>query len=139
MAAQGTLNEAFAEIGFNQNAANILTDLAQESMKLDKLQHYNNKQVKLVYASLPKPGGLIAGVPMVGADPNAPVPMLINGGVYVSTDAEMNLTSACYMSCHLMPTYQISLAEDLTENCVVQYITYQNAEIAYKNPEDKYS
>ena len=137
MAAPGTLNEAFVEIGFNQNAANILTDPAQEGMTLEKLQRYNDKRVKLVCASLRKPGGLIAGVPVARADPNAPVPMLINPGVYVSTDAEMNLASACYMARHFTRTSRILLAEDLTENRVVQYATYQEAEIAYKDPEDK--
>ena len=137
MAAPGTLNQAFVEIGFNQNAANILTDPAQESMTLDKLQRYNEKRVKLVCASLRKPGGLIAGAPAPGADPNAPVPMLINPGVYVSTDAEMNLASACYMARHMTRTSRTLVAEDLTEDRVVRYATYQEAEIAYKDPDDK--
>jgi hypothetical protein len=82
-------------MGFSNEAAAILTDATKENLEVHTLQYLDDKGIKILCASLRKPGGTTAGVAPAGG---GAVPQVPNPGVYVSTRAEINIAAACYMA-----------------------------------------
>jgi hypothetical protein len=126
------LNAAFVRLGFSIAAATTLAEEEKEAVTIDLLQYFDDKGVKTLCATLRKPGGTIDGVAPVGG---GEVPQIPNPGVYVSTRAEMNLLSACYMARHYQRTTRTLIASDLTQNKMHRYAQYKEAEDAYKEPD----
>jgi hypothetical protein len=78
MAATVTLNAAFVRMGFSNKAAAILTDATKENLEIGTLQYFDDKGIKILCASLRKPGGTTAGVaPTAGVA----IPQIPNPGV----------------------------------------------------------
>jgi hypothetical protein len=128
MAAPVDLNMVYVRLGFNVEAAAILADPQRENLELSSLHLFNDKEVKVLCATLRKPGGTVAA-----AAGGAVVP---NPGVYVTTRAEMNLTAACYMARHYARTTRTLTPADLTVERVQRYAQYRQAEEAYKEPDE---
>jgi hypothetical protein len=57
MAATVALNAAFVRMGFSNEAAAILTDATKENLEIGTLQYFDDKGIKILCASLRKPGG----------------------------------------------------------------------------------
>ena len=131
MAATVALTAAFVRMGFSNEGATILTEATKENLTIDTLQYLDDKGIKVLCASLRKPGGTIAGVaPAVGAV----VPQIPNPGVYVSTRAEINLTTVCYIARHYARASRTLEARDLTLPAIGTFAQYKEAEDAYKEP-----
>jgi hypothetical protein len=128
MAVQVDLNTVYVRLGFNAEAAAILADPQRENLELSSLHLFNDKEVKVLCATLRKPGGTAAA-----AAGGAIVP---NPGVYVTTRAEMNLTAACYMARHYARITRTLTPADLTVERVQRYAHYRQAEEAYKEPDE---
>jgi len=134
-AAPATLNAAMLLMGFQVQAADHLTDATKESMTMESLIFYDEKAIKSLCTSLRKPGGLVNGLPTA-----AGVATLIpDAGVYVSTRAEFNLATACYMARHYERTSRTLLATALTAANTARFAKFRTAEEAYKEPSDKMS
>ena len=106
MAAPVALNAAFVRMGFSAEAATTLADENKENLTLESLQFLDDKGIKILCASLRKPGGTIEGLALVGG---GVAPRIPNPGVYVSTTAEMNMASVCYMARHFAQTDTICI------------------------------
>jgi hypothetical protein len=131
MAAIVALNAAFVRMGFSNEAATILTDSTKENLEIDTLQYLDDKGIKILCASLRKPGGTTPGVaPTAGAA----VPQIPNPGVYVSTRAEINMAAACYIARHYARTSRTLEAATLTLAAINTFAQYKEAEEAYKEP-----
>jgi hypothetical protein len=131
MAATVALNAAFMRMGFSNEAAAILTDATKENLEVDTLQYLDDKGIKILCASLRKPGGTTAGVAPAGG---GAVPLIPNPGVYVSTRAEINIAAACYMARHYARTSRTLEAPALTLAAIHTFAQYKEAEDAYKEP-----
>jgi hypothetical protein len=131
MAATVALNAAFVRMGFSNEAAAILTDATKENLEIGTLQYFDDKGIKILCASLRKPGGTTAGVaPTAGAA----IPQIPNPGVYVSTRAEINLAAVCYIARHYARASRTLEAATLTLAVINTFAQYKEAEDAYKEP-----
>jgi hypothetical protein len=126
------LSAAFIRLGFNADAAAMLADVNKENLDIASLQFFDEKGVKILCATLRKPGGLVAGIAPPGG---GPVPMYPNPGVYVSAKAEMNLAAACFMARHYKRTNRTLSTEELTVDKVQQFAEWKEAEDDYKEPD----
>jgi hypothetical protein len=131
MAAPAALNSAFMRLGFSDDAAAILADDDKESLTIDALQIFDDKGVKILCASLRKPGGTVAVTPS-----GQPATRIPNPGVYVSTLAEINLTTACYVARHYNRTARTLTAALMQMPRMERYKQYKEAEEAYKEPDN---
>jgi hypothetical protein len=132
MAAPAALNTAFVRLGFSDAAAAILADDDKEKLTIEALQYFDDKGVKILCASLRKPGGTIEQATADGQ----PAVRIPNPGVYVSTMAEINLTTACYMARHYKRASRTLTAALLTTARIERYKQFKEAEEAYKEPDD---
>jgi hypothetical protein len=130
MAATVALTAAFVSMGFSDEGATILTLATKENLTIDTLQYLEDKGIKVLCASLRKPGGTIAGVAVAGAA----IQQIPNPGVYVSTRAEINLTTVCYIARHYARASRTLTAGDLTLAAIATFAQYKEAEDAYKEP-----
>jgi hypothetical protein len=131
MAATVALNAAFVWMGFSNEAATILTDATKENLEIGTLQYLDDKGIKILCASLRKPGGTTAGVaPTAGAA----IPQIPNPGVYVSTRAEINMAAVCYVARHYARASRTLEAATLTLAVIHTFAQYKEAEDAYKEP-----
>jgi hypothetical protein len=123
------LARAFEGIGFNGEAAAILTDVNRENITLDNLKDFDAASVKTLCLSLKKPGGMI----MQGGRNGVAVP---NPGVYVSGNAERNMEAAGYMAAHYDRTQRTLTVPDLTLANIRTYHQHKQAEKAFKEREE---
>ena len=63
------LNDAFLRLGFNADAARMLADANRENLDMQTLHCFDDKGVKILCATLRKPGGLVPGVAPAGGGP----------------------------------------------------------------------
>jgi hypothetical protein len=131
MAAPVALNAAFLRMGFSAEASGILADVDRENLVVGTLQYLDDKGIKVLCASLRKPGGMIDG-PAPGG--GGAIPRIPNPGVYVSTRAEVNMGSTCYMARHYARTSRTLEAATLTVANIYLFAQYKEAEEAYKEP-----
>jgi hypothetical protein len=131
MAAPVALNAAFMRMGFSAEAAAILADVDRENLTVGSLQYLDDKGIKTLCASLRKPGGMIDGPAPAGG---GAVPRIPNPGVYVSTRAEVNMASICYMARHYARTSRTLEAAALSVPNMYLFAQYKEAEDAYKEP-----
>lgn len=131
MAAPVALNAAFIRMGFSAEASAILADVNRENLTVDSLQYLDDKGIKILCASLRKPGGTIDGPAPAGG---GAIPRIPNPGVYVSTRAEINMGSICYMARHYARTSRTLEAAALTVANMHLFAQYKEAEEAYKEP-----
>lgn len=129
MATQVAFSTAFVRLGFSQEAAALLSDKDKENISVETLSFYDEKAVKILCATLRKPGGTIA-------DPSNEGKKIPNPGVYVSTRAELSLTAACFMAAHYKRTLRTLTAADITVQKVERYKLYKEAEDNHKDPDD---
>jgi hypothetical protein len=133
MAAPVALNAAFVRMGFSGEATVILAAADKENLTIESLQYMDDKTVETLCASLRKPGGMIAGVPLPGG---VAVQQVRDPGVFVSTRAEMNLKTSCYMARHYARTSRVLDAAALTEATIFEFKQYKESEKEYKEPTD---
>jgi hypothetical protein len=57
--AAAQLNAAFIRWGFSNAAAAVLTDWDKENVSIDSLKYFDDKGLKILCATLRKPGGTI--------------------------------------------------------------------------------
>lgn len=131
--ALASLNEALKAMGFQEEAANSLTDITKESMTMESLSFYDEKSVKSLCASLRRPGGLVDGLP----DVNGVIKKVLDPGVYVSTRAEFHLATSCYMARHFERTSRKMGAGDIVIGNITRFAQLWKAEQAYKEPNEK--
>jgi hypothetical protein len=91
----------------------------------------DDKGIKILCASLRKPGGMIDGPAQAGG---GAIPRIPNPGVYVSTRSEINMAAMCYMARHYARTLQTLEAASLTVANIHLFAQYKEAEEAYKEP-----
>jgi hypothetical protein len=84
-----------------------------------------------ICASFRKPQGMIDGPAPPGG---APIPQIRDPGVFVSTRAEMNMKTSCYMARHYIHTLQLIEASVITEAKIFDYKQFKESEKAYKEP-----
>jgi hypothetical protein len=133
MAAVIQLNAAFVRLGFSDDAADVLTDPDMENIQIDSLKYFDDKGVKILCATLRKPGGTIDEP---GQGRGAVARAIPNPGVYVSTRAEMNLKSACFLAMHYERTSRTLRTADLTVERVHRFAQYKEAEEDYKKADE---
>lgn len=131
MAAPVALNAAFTRMGFSAHATAHLTAADKENLTIDSLQYMDDKTVETLCSSMRKPGGMIAGPAPAGG---APGPQIRDPGVFVSTRAEMNMKTACYMARHYARTSRVLEAGTITEASIYEFKQYKDSETAYKEP-----
>jgi hypothetical protein len=87
------LNATFTYLGFSNAAAAaaVMTDWDKENIQIETLKYFDDKGVKILCATLGKPGGTIDEQ---GQGRGAVAHTISIPGVYVSTRAEINLKSA---------------------------------------------
>jgi hypothetical protein len=130
MAAPVALNAAFIRMGFSADAAVILAAADKENLTIESLQYMDDKTVETLCASLRKPGGMIDGPAPAGG---APIPQIRDPGVFVSTRAEMNMKTACYMARHYARTSRMLEAAMISEASIYEF-KHKDSEMAYKEP-----
>jgi hypothetical protein len=134
MAAVAALTAVFVNLGFNQDAARVLTDVNKENITIDTLKDFDDAGVKTLCSSLRKPGGVIVQpVRGAGRGDGGVVP---NRGVYVSALAERNMEAACYMAVHYARTMRTLTAQDITLVNVRRYAQYKQAEDAFNERDE---
>jgi hypothetical protein len=104
MAAPVALNAAFIRMGFSAEAMFILAAADKENLIVESLHYMDGKTVETLCASLCKQGGMVDGPALPSG---APIPQIRDPGVYVSTRAEINLKTSCYMVRHYACTSQV--------------------------------
>jgi hypothetical protein len=134
MAAPVALNAAFIRMGFSADATVILAAADKENLTVESLQYMDDKTVETLCASLRKPGGMVDGPAPPGG---APIPQIRDPGVFVSTRAEMNLKTSCYMARHYARTSRVLEAAAITEVTIFEYKQYKESEKVYKEPAEQ--
>ena len=127
MAAPVALNAAFVRMGFSAEVATTLADENKENLTLESLQYLDDKGIKILCAFLRKPGGTIEGLALAG---DGVAPRIPNPGVYVSTRAEMNMASVCYMARHFAQTSRNLTVASIATNSIHLYAQYKEAKDA---------
>ena len=131
MAAPVALNAAFMRLGFSADAAVTLAAADKENLTVESLQYMDDKTVETLCASMRKPGGMIDGPAPAGG---LPIVQIRDPGVFVSTRAEMNMKTACYMARHYARTSRVLEAAMITEASIYEFKQYKDSEAAYKEP-----
>jgi hypothetical protein len=131
MAAPVALNAAFIRMGFSADATVILAAADKENLTVDSLQYMDDKTVETLCASLRKPGGMIDGPAPAGG---AAIQQIRDPGVFVSTRAEMNMKTSCYMARHYARTSRVLEPAAITEQTIFEFKQYKESEQAYKEP-----
>jgi hypothetical protein len=119
---------AFVRLGFGNAAAAVLTDRDKENIQIDTLKYFDDKGVKILCDTLRKPGWT-EDVP--GQGQRALARAIPDPGIYVSTRAEMNLKSACFLAMHYQRTSRTLTTADLTVERVHRFSRYKEAEEVY--------
>jgi hypothetical protein len=127
--AAAPLNAAFIWLGFSNTAAAMLKDWDKENLQIDSLKYFDDKGVKMLCATLRKPGGTIDKPVQSRGVVARTIP---NPGVYVSTRAEMNLKSACFLAMSYQCTSRTLTSCNITVERVHRFAQYKEAEEDYK-------
>jgi hypothetical protein len=91
------LTAVFTSLGFSSAAAAVWTHQDKENVQIEALKYFDDKGVQILCATLRKQGGIL-DKQVQGC--GAAACTITNPGVYVSTRAEINLKSACYLAMH---------------------------------------
>jgi hypothetical protein len=134
MAAPVALNAAFVQMGFSGDAAVILAEADKENLTVESLQYMDDKTVETLCTSLRKPGGMIDGSAPAGG---AAIQKIRDSGVFVSTRAEMNMKTSCYMARHYARTLQVLEPAAITKQSIFEFKQYKDSETAYKEPTEQ--
>jgi hypothetical protein len=132
MAAAVGLRAAFVRIGFTNEAADALTDAAQENITLDSLAGFQDQDVKALCKALRKPGGTIDGPAPAGG---GAVQQVANPGVAVSAMAELNLKITCFLAQHFIRVSRTLTTPDITAAAMIRYDVYRRSENEFKEPD----
>lgn len=130
MAAARALTAAFVRIGFNQDAADTLTDPAGQGIVLNTLVNFGDDECRTLCQTLRKPGGTI----LIPAAAGAPAQRVPNPGVAVSAQAEINLKTACFMARHYDRIDRDLTAAEITAQAMVRFNVYRRDQAEYKEP-----
>jgi hypothetical protein len=81
-----------------------------------------------------KPGGMVDGPALSGG---APIPQIQDPDVFVSTRAEINLKTSCYMAPHYARTLRVLEVAAITKVTIFDYKQYKELENVYKEPAEQ--
>jgi hypothetical protein len=131
MAEPVALNVAFMRLGFIVDALVTLAAADKENLTVKLLQYMDDKTVETLFSLMLKPGGMIDRPPPAGG---LLMVQIRDPGVFVSTRADMNMKTACYMAQHYAQTSRVLEAAMITEASIYEFKQYKDSEAAYKEP-----